>query len=195
MLRACTKLTSVARRLTCGECAEHISPTSRVALHLLLTTAAAGRAADGYRRGRCSSDHNGESGGKYRENAWYYSSASESATPSSMTAALIAAVLAGMGVFSTGSIVLQEQGPVPGGPILEGDEDDAFQRFPASSRVHHAIKVSQEKQFPRCSALVNLHVSCNRGLRQFQWECTVVVDVEGRHRRPHSVPSQPRAQA
>lgn len=52
------------------------------------------------------------------------------------------ALLLGLGTSVTGSPVLQEQGPVPGGPILgEEDEEDSFHRFSSGSPVHHAIKV------------------------------------------------------
>lgn len=75
---------------------------------------------------------------------WEACSAGEEDASSIAGTVLAAAALAGLcGVVgSNDRRMLQEPGPVPGGPIFgEGDEDDSFQRFPSSNRVHHAIKV------------------------------------------------------
>lgn len=79
---------------------------------------------------------------------WEDFSAGEEGASSIAGAVLAVAALAGLcGVVGREDRrrVLQESGPVPGGPIFgEGDEDDSFQRFPSSNRVHHAIKLARQ---------------------------------------------------
>lgn len=75
-----------------------------------------------------------------------YRAAESDAITAAAAAAAAAALAAVSGVVVNGDNddrrVLQESGPVPGGPIFgEGEEEDSFQRFPSSNRVHHAIKV------------------------------------------------------